>query len=175
MSGGTGHKLAVAAQLLESVAQDLLMKSEVRLPKRDAVMRDELHALNTRREVLPAAMQTPIAWVIMAELYLAHVEGRNSCVKHVQLACEAPETTVLRYLNLLVDDGWVIRTASKSDKRVVELEATEAAIERIEAWAYRRAGEIYSLIRPVHLDGPARSKGGGLANAFSFLDEARAP
>ena len=175
MSGGTDHKLAVAAQLLESVAQDLLKKSEVRLPKRDDVMRDEFHALSARREVLPSAMQTQIAWVIMAELYLAHIEGRTSCVKHVQLASGAPETTVLRYLNQLVGDGWVIRTTSKSDKRVVQLVPTKAAIERIQAWADHRAGEIYALIRSVHLEGPARSADGDFASAFQFSDEARAP
>ncbi len=147
MSEGKNNKFAEAARLLESVAQDLLAGSSGANPSNADVILDEFRTLNVRRKLLPETMHSQIAWAIMTELYLAYLQAKPCCVKHVCLASGAPDTTVLRYLEPLVSEGWVRRSRSVSDKRVVRLMPTNRAIEVIEAWAERRANEMRVLLQ----------------------------
>lgn len=154
MSGGTRNRLGAVAQLLLSAAAELQSterRAELQatgdramLPLAD-IVRDEHRANLVRSEVLPEAFQSPVAWAIMVELYSAHSEQQRSCVKHVCLASTAPNTTVLRHLRILVNEGWVIRSPSRTDKRLVWLTASDPAIELIEAWAGKRAVDLAKL------------------------------
>lgn len=145
MSGGIDYRLTVAAELLQSAAEEIQREQHTAKLSLVDIVRDEHRANIVRSELMPKALQSQVAWAIMSELYSAYAEGRRSCVKHVCLASTAPNTTVLRHLSILVRDGWVRRSAAESDKRVVWLIATEPAIELIESWAGRRADDLVQL------------------------------
>ncbi len=147
MSGGIEHTLNLAAELVERAAQEIANAPTIIEPGTLEVVRAEFAASSIRQESLPKAMRPEIAWRIMMELYLAHREHRKSYVKHVCLSSGAPDTTVLRYLETLIGDGWVSRHRSKDDRRVVELEATQPAIEVIEAWAKTRIHAFKTMIQ----------------------------
>jgi hypothetical protein len=79
----------------------------------------ELIDLRTRREQAlgPDLFGEP-AWDLMLDLFVRYVDGRRTSTKSAAVAARAPISTALRYLNLLVDKGWVDKLAHPNDLRI---------------------------------------------------------
>ncbi len=142
MEGNQELRIEAAAQLIESAAASLHRTSARTEAGRFIIAKDELSVMASRRSQLPLSWQPRCGWAIIAELYSALHEGRRSYVKHVCLSNPFPPTTVSRHLNLLIDEGWIIRHQSKEDRRKAFLNLSARSIETLNQWADKRMQQI---------------------------------
>lgn len=93
----------------------------------------EAHALRdyrTRRNrdrVFGADLFFDPAWEIMLDLFIARCRNKEICVSSACVASNAPPSTALRYLGLLIDQGIVIRRESESDRRMKQVSLSDRA------------------------------------------------
>lgn len=78
------------------------------------------HCLKARRlrEALfaPGLFCDP-AWDLLLDLFASEVEGRHVCVSDASIAANVPQTTGLRWLEILGKHGLVVRTRDPQDGR----------------------------------------------------------
>lgn len=67
-------------------------------------------------------------WDILLDLFISTAFGKPTTVKSSTIASGVPQTTALRYLNLLEERGIVERSASPNDGRAVILRLTYPAM-----------------------------------------------
>jgi len=67
------------------------------------------------------------AWDIMLELFVAGLEEREVAVTNLCVSSNVPDTTVLRWIRTLSQEGIVTRRKDKVDKRRVLVELTRPA------------------------------------------------
>jgi hypothetical protein len=68
------------------------------------------------------------AWDILLDLFIGHLQGRQTSVTSCGLAACAPITTALRWLTILERDGFVVREYDPADRRRMFVSLTEQAI-----------------------------------------------
>lgn len=154
MSEGAHRRLGAVAELLQGAVRDILQEFEHDPIHPHHLLEDEVRTYELREALLPAEMQSMIAWRIVLELYQARMEERRCLVKHVCLASTAPATTVIRHLDILVKAGWIIRGSSEADGRYTVLDLSIRAREKVEAWLERRAADLNSLIKSKDITKP---------------------
>jgi len=112
---------------LDELMSDIYLHSQDRT---DAATRDgirKLLLLRRRREVLfPQIDFGEPAWDMLLDLYLADSNSTPVSITSACIAASVPQTTALRTLNGLVEDGLVVRSRDPRDARRshVKLEAT---------------------------------------------------
>ena len=93
---------------------------------------DEIKFRERRNALFPTGYFTDPAWDILLDLYTAHCAGRAISTTGLGLAGGVPQTTMLRHLNQLVDDGFAIRVNDPRDLRRVFVELTATGVQRME-------------------------------------------
>ncbi|NLR72921.1 MarR family transcriptional regulator [Novosphingobium sp. ERN07] len=71
-----------------------------------------------RERYFPADLFAEPAWDILLDLYIFRLEGRRATVKSVCIASGVPQTTALRWINLLIEKELLDRTQDEHDSRV---------------------------------------------------------
>jgi hypothetical protein len=86
-----------------------------------------------RRDHFPCAPGVP-AWSILLELYAARLEGRKTSQTMLGTAAAVPETTTIRLIKSLVRQGYLVSRHDADDRRLVLLDLSDDAAERIRAY-----------------------------------------
>ena len=86
---------------------------------------DEIKFRERRNALFPSGYFNDPAWDILLDLYKAHCAGRTISTTGLGLGGGVPQTTMLRHLNQLVEDGLAIRVNDPRDRRRVFVELTE--------------------------------------------------
>ena len=87
-----------------------------------------------REQFFDADLFADPAWDILLDLYLSRLDQRRTTVSNLCAAAATPATTALRYINTLVDRGLIVRNPSPLDLRVVDVELTDAAFDRMQQY-----------------------------------------
>lgn len=74
------------------------------------------------------------AWDILLDLFVAKVSGLRVSTKAACIAAAVPETTALRWLILLVEQGLIERNDDKSDRRRSWVVLTEFAFKGMQSY-----------------------------------------
>ncbi|MCG8509353.1 MAG: response regulator [Rhodospirillales bacterium] len=90
---------------------------------------------------------------ILLELLAARDAGKEVAATKIGLTVNLPQTTILRRIERLEENGLVIRNRDEDDKRRVNLQITEAGEEKIRKFAAEFEGLIFGNIDSP----PARS------------------
>jgi hypothetical protein len=94
-----------------------------------ATVRSVIHARRLRSCFFPAELFADPAWDILLELLLAEISQQRVSVSNACVAAAVPATTALRWVNVLVQQGLVIREADPLDGRRVFVElAPDASV-----------------------------------------------
>jgi DNA-binding MarR family transcriptional regulator len=82
-------------------------------------------ARRVRDQLFDASLFAEPSWDIMLDLYAAHLEGRQVTVADACVASSVPSPTALRYIDLLVERGLLVRSGDEGEggARGVELSA----------------------------------------------------
>ena len=81
-------------------------------------------------------------WDMILDLYVAHRENREIDVSSFCLASGVAPTTALRYVDLLVDDGYIAREEDLQDGRRAFIRIKEKLQSAIEAWLDQADGGL---------------------------------
>lgn len=87
----------------------------------------ELAERKLREKHLPHQLCEGGPWNILVDLLVCQLEGRTVSVTSACVASRAPNTTALRYIKLLVEEGWCRRVEDPIDRRRCWLELSEKA------------------------------------------------
>lgn len=102
----------------------------------------ELKNRRARTNFLPDDFFGEPAWQMMLELYVSHYREEQSTVTNLCIVSDEPQTTALRWIEILVSQGFVSRSNSKYDKRLKLLSLTAKAIDRLDRYFLERAHHI---------------------------------
>jgi hypothetical protein len=70
-------------------------------------------------------------WDILLDLFIQHSEGKRTSIISVCVAANAPTSTVLRYIQAMMDSGTIIKTPSLDDSESLLIDLSEAAFARM--------------------------------------------
>ena len=102
----------------------------------------ELDNRRARSDSLPVDFFGEPAWQMLLELYIAHYREEQFTVTNLCLASNEPQTTALRWIDILEGHGYVCRTSASYDKRLKIVSLSESAIDRL---------DHFFIERPHHL------------------------
>lgn len=74
------------------------------------------------------------AWDILLELYACELAMQRICVSSLGYAVEVPQTTVLRWLKVLEQEGLVVRTSDPVDGRRIWMTLSPAGSQKMAAY-----------------------------------------
>lgn len=95
-------------------------------PMRSA--RSEIRARAARTRFFKASLFSDPAWDILLELYAAEQEGRRVAVSTVGLGADIPQTTALRWISALSNEGLVNRADDPLDARRTFLSLSDSGL-----------------------------------------------
>ena len=84
-----------------------------------------------REKVLPSKLLGEPAWDILLDLFISAVRGRKVRMTSASIAGSVPPTTGLRWMAVLESEGLVERYAEESDRRVANVQLTEAGLAAV--------------------------------------------
>lgn len=70
-------------------------------------------------------------WDIMLDLYIQRSEGKRISIISVCVAANAPTSTVLRYIQAMMDSGTIVKRPSLDDSESLLIDLSEAAYARM--------------------------------------------
>lgn len=74
------------------------------------------------------------AWDMMLDLYAAQLEGNEVSVSSLCIAAAVPTTTALRWIKLLSQRGWLLRSHDPGDGRRVNMHLSDTALEKLDRY-----------------------------------------
>jgi hypothetical protein len=84
-----------------------------------------------RDRYFPANLFAEPAWDILLDLYVAQAEGRATTTSSACIGAAVPQTTGLRWLTRLEDEGLVRRSTSAGDERMRLVTLTDDGFQRM--------------------------------------------
>ncbi|PTQ08263.1 MarR family transcriptional regulator [Sphingomonas oleivorans] len=84
-----------------------------------------------RDELLGEALFGDPAWDMMLDLFAAQEEGKQVSVSSLCIAAAVPATTGLRWINILVDRGILLKKDDERDRRRIWVELTPDYVQRM--------------------------------------------
>jgi hypothetical protein len=78
-----------------------------------------------RNSFFPSDFFCEPVWDILLDLYIAYSLGKKISVSSTCLAAGVPQTTALRYLKMMTDGGFVVRTLPRKDARLVYVKLSD--------------------------------------------------
>lgn len=89
--------------------------------------------LRARRQcIFGSAVFGEPAWDMLLDLYSSTLERRAESVTSLGLASRLPQTTALRWINLLEEQGWIVRKPDPRDGRRVLVSLSSKARSAME-------------------------------------------
>lgn len=95
-----------------------------------------------REKYFPAFFFGELAWNILIDLFIEHVRGRRVSIKSATIASGGPETTALRWITLLNEEGLVDRQNSATDRRRTWLSMTPKGSSLMKKYILSLNGKI---------------------------------
>jgi DNA-binding MarR family transcriptional regulator len=86
-------------------------------------------SIHFRSDLLPDVPKASVPWLILLDVFIAHVRKRRLCVTDVSFLTGLPSTTSLRWLEVLEGEGFISRMPDSKDKRRWFLEMTDAGVK----------------------------------------------
>lgn len=128
--------LAILRRLDKATPQN---RAELTAPARDApdhsqlvrVAKAAIRMREIQRKYLPASYFDEPALNILLDLYVAEAEGRTVYVNDACIASHTPTSTALRWIAVLVRDGFAERTRDAVDARRTILAITPEGIQAL--------------------------------------------
>lgn len=112
--------------------------------KTEALRQIALHRARSRAFGEDTALFANPAWLILLDL-MAHKQGDpRTSIGGCCTASGVPTTTAIRWINRLIDKGFLDRTPDEADGRRFLISLTKPARKRMEAWL-RIAANIDSI------------------------------
>jgi DNA-binding MarR family transcriptional regulator len=93
----------------------------------------ELTIRRVRDQHFDSRYFTDAAWEILLDLKRSAQLGQRLATSDLGLAAGIPLTTILRYIDRLVKDGYVVRRDDQDDRRRVFVDLTELGIEAMDS------------------------------------------
>lgn len=78
-----------------------------------------------RRDLFGSDLFADPAWDILLSLFESSLAGRGDSVSSACMAADVPQSTALRWLNVLESRGWVERRSDPQDRRRVHVRLTD--------------------------------------------------
>jgi hypothetical protein len=94
-----------------------------------------------RERFFPDGLFAEPAWDILIDLYILKLEGRRATVKSVCIASGVPQTTALRWINLLIEKDMLERSHDEHDNRVRCISLSENGYHAIRAMLLAAIGK----------------------------------
>ena len=96
-----------------------------------SIVRFEIRKIKIKRSMFPKIVCSDPAWDILLDLFEAKLIGRIVSIKSACLASGVPMTTALRYLDILVGEGYVERSIDPGDGRRVLVSLSQKGFEKM--------------------------------------------
>lgn len=90
-------------------------------------IRELIRQRRGREVIAPATLFSDPAWDILLDLTAARMEGQSVSISSACVAANVPATTALRWINLLVDKGLLVRKPERLDGRRATVTTTDGA------------------------------------------------
>ncbi|MBB5707666.1 MarR family transcriptional regulator [Sphingopyxis panaciterrulae] len=87
-----------------------------------------------REHFFPSEIFADPAWDMLLDLYAAHYEGETVTISSLCIAGSVPTTTALRWVGVMSDRGWFIRTKDRKDGRRAFVRLSDRAISQLDAY-----------------------------------------
>lgn len=81
-----------------------------------------------RRDFLPARLFGEPAWDMLLELFMQYAGGAKVSTTSLCIASGVPNSTALRHIAMLEEEGLIKRSTSEFDRRVTFVELTEKGV-----------------------------------------------
>ena len=143
VKGQGGPKLQQLSEEMGRIATMLAAISEQEMAtKRDEdgkipitvpLVRAIIRARRTRDEHFARGLFADPAWDMLLDLFAARLQGEAVSVSSLCIASAVPQTTALRWIKVLTDQGLASRIDDPEDGRRVFVELTDSAAEAMEA------------------------------------------
>ena len=95
------------------------------------VIRTMMRFRTVQEEVFGAGLVDDAAWVMLLDLLLTRLEGKELTVTALYIGSGAPTATALRRLNHLIDKGLVVKRPDFLDRRRILVEITPQGVEGV--------------------------------------------
>ncbi|MDO9367031.1 MAG: winged helix DNA-binding protein [Sphingopyxis sp.] len=96
--------------------------------------RDAIRQRRKREDHFPSELFADPGWDIMLDLYAAHYEGEAVSVSSLCIAAAVPQTTALRWINMMANDGWLVRQNDPTDGRRTYLKLSDEGRSRLDSY-----------------------------------------
>lgn len=110
-------------------------------PQRERLVRDMLRLRRQRTEFFGPDLFADPAWDILLELYASALGGLKQAVSTISPLIQVPQSTVIRWIDKLEEDGWLYRVDDQFDRRRIWVQLSEKGFAQLnayfEAWAPR--------------------------------------
>ncbi len=87
-----------------------------------------------REQLFGAEVFADPVWDILLDLYASHHEGKNVAVTSLCIAAAVPPTTALRWIKVMTEKGWLVRTRDPADGRRVYVDLGADALARLDLY-----------------------------------------
>lgn len=93
----------------------------------------QLYALRRRRDAMMPDMFGEPAWDMLLDLFVSTADGRQMPITNMCIASCAPLSTALRWIDKLIDSGFVAKRPDALDGRRSLIDLTESGTCMVEA------------------------------------------
>ena len=84
-----------------------------------------LRITSLRRKFFDPSWFCDATWNMLLDLKRAEIHGETVAISSLCIASGIPETTALRYINLMAEDEWIVRKADPQDGRRVFVDLSD--------------------------------------------------
>jgi len=106
----------------------------------------------TRWHNAPASGLSQVETDVLENIGRANRKGKTLRVSDISLMLRVSSPTVTQHLNNLEDQGYVLRTQSKEDKRSVQITLTDKGTEALRSHFVRLEGDFVEFIEYIGQD-----------------------
>ena len=135
MTQDSEHLLKTIMTRLEAMESNLMDAPPNQLTSdlnRSSLLDLELRVRRARDHVFPEGYFADTAWELLLELAKAHQSHQKFSVSDIGLQAHIPATTVLRYVDRLVSDGFAERMPDPTDKRRVFIRLSDQGLKAVD-------------------------------------------
>lgn len=97
-------------------------------------VRERIRQRRLREKLFGTDLFADPAWDMMLDLYAAQLEGNEVSVSSLCIAAAVPTTTALRWIKLLSQRGWLLRSHDPGDGRRVNMHLSDTALEKLDRY-----------------------------------------
>ncbi len=95
------------------------------------IARQLLKLRRDRQRIFSADIFGEPAWDMLLDMFVQHADGKRISVKSLCIGSGVPNTTALRWISVLVAEGFLMREPSYIDRRITYIYLTRKGYESI--------------------------------------------